>query len=1283
MPAPTFCHLHTHTQYSLLDGASRINDIIARARKMNQPALAITDHGNMFGAIEFYKACEKASKESEKDGLPKIKPIIGMEAYVVPNGESRTRREKVDGDSASNHLLLWASDLDGYKNLLKLSSHAYMEGFYRHPRVDRELLSKHSKGVLASSGCVGSEVPQNVLHKDYSAAYKQAGIYQEIFGKENFYFELQDHCIALSDSPSATDNMRELAAMQKKVNEAIIKMARELGGKLICSNDSHYTDREDAKAHDALLCIGTGKMLSDTERMRFACDEFYLKSSEEMGRLFASSVPEALSNTLEIAERCNLKLKFGEYHFPAYKVPNDEDPNVFFRRQVQEGLKQRYGNPVPTAVQARGDEELRVLEKMGFVGYLLIVWDIIREARARGIPVGPGRGSAAGSIACYALGITNLEPMRYHLIFERFVNEGRNEMPDIDIDFCQSRRGEVVEYVQNKYGRDCTANIITFNAMKAKGAVRDVGRVMNWELSEVNQIAKLIPNMPGKEVTLKAAPEKRKDTDKAHYAVDDEPELKAQYAQDGRVRELLDMARKCEGISRNTGCHAAGLVIADKPITEYCPLYRDKNGMLLTQYEMAHIDSVGLLKIDFLGLETLTKLAVTCSLIKQRRGLDLDLDALPLDDEKTYRMLGNGDARAVFQFESEGMRKLLVQARPDCLEDLVALNAMYRPGPMDNIPSFCARKHGQEKIEYAVAQLESILKETYGIIVYQEQVMQIANQLAGFSLSEADSLRKAMGKKSKELMEKYGIKFAEGCGKNGIGKDKSKALYELIAKFAEYGFNKSHAAAYALVAYQTAYLKANYPAEFMAGNLSLEQGNSDKVVEYIDDSRRIGLDVLAPDINASGIRFGIENDRMLRFSLGAIKGVGSKAVEAIVAERDKNGLYKSLYDFCERVDGKNANKGCLESLIKAGAFDFNLGGSKRAALIASLEEAMSHGASLRQDRNSGQGSLFGEADDASAPVQERLPQVPEWTEKQRLEEEKAVLGFYFSGHPLGEARELVEGLSSCTIKKLSEIPEGFEVVIGAYVTQVQSKTTRAKGEKMAVLVVEDFGGSTQAVIFPRTYKEYKDLLTPDRILFFRGKIKADEMGGNGGRGSAAAPGEAEIEEPSSAPVSILVDKIFTVEEAALAYVGGLSLILNEDENQNAAKASSALHAENKSSANRSENGNGHNAAGNGSNGTGTAAAQARFQSLLALLKSYPGEVEVYFRLDLESTPAGPASVQIRAGQKLRIRPAPDLFTALRKILRQGNILVSGEGTQARKAPEAAWKQRKAREAGAN
>jgi DNA polymerase-3 subunit alpha len=1251
----------------LLDGASRISDIVKQARKMNQPALAITDHGNMFGAIEFYKACTEATKNAAKDGLPPIKPILGIEAYIVPNGESRTKREKVEGEY-DHHLVLWARDLTGYKNLLKLTSAAYQEGFYSHPRIDRELLGRHGKGLMGASACIGGEVPQTILRKDYAAACRTAAAYQELFGKENFYLELQDHCS--NAAPPATTgaavaDFDELAAHQKKVNEVLLRMARELGAKLICSNDSHYTRREDAKAHDALLCIGTGKLLSDESRLRYPCDQFYLKSSEEMGAIF-KDVPEALKNTLEVAEKCELKLEFGKYHFPVFQVPKGEEPNKYFRKLVEEGLKRRYGDPIPADVQARAQEELRVLEKMGFVGYLLIVWDIIHEARSRGIPVGPGRGSAAGSIVCYALGITNLEPLRYSLIFERFVNEGRNEMPDIDIDFCKSRREEVVEYVKEKYGRDCTANIVTYNAMLAKAAVRDVARVLNWELPKVNTLAKLIPQLPGKTVTLAPAPAERAPGDETTYVLDDVPEMAEAYRTDAATRELLDLARKCEGVARNTGCHAAGLVIADKPVVEYLPLMVDKNDLTLTQYEMKHIDPVGLLKIDLLGLETLTKLKLACALIKERHGKKvnapltpdgtIDLDQLPLNDQKTYRMLMRGDARGVFQFESDGMRKLLVDARPDCLEDLVALNAMFRPGPMANIPAFCARKHGTEKIEYLVPQLEPILKDTYGVIVYQEQVMQIANQVAGFTLSDADRLRRAMGKKDMALMAKYEAPFVEGCAKNKTPQDKAKQLYALIAEFARYGFNKSHAAAYAFVAYQTAWLKANYPAEFMAGNMSLEQGDTDKLVAYIEEARRMNLEVLPPDVNTSGVHFGIEADRRLRFPLGAIKGVGEKAVEGIVAERKEHGPFKDLYDFCERVDARHVNKGCIEAMIKAGAFDATTPAAGRAALLAGLEDAMGQGAAARQDRNAGQGNLFGGGEEEKAAYRPRLPQVPEWSEKERLEHEKKVLGFYFSGHPLAEARELVDGLSSCALRALTEVPDGHLVVIGALVTGVRHTVTRATGDKMAVLTVEDFTGSTSVVVAPKVFEASKVLLQQDAILFIRGRVRTSEMMGGNRSGGGGGGGEGNNE---GAPVaSVMADQIYTVEKAAAQFVGDVGLALTPSPEPLA-------------------QGEGRNG-----NHNGEEQAQAKFQSAVALLRNYPGRTQVFFHLDVTDKEGRPVTVTVRGGEKLGIRPAPELFVGLRSILGVGAVRVTGEGTQIQRAPEPAWKRRQAQAQGA-
>ncbi|MCZ7645072.1 MAG: DNA polymerase III subunit alpha [Planctomycetota bacterium] len=1249
---PDFCHLHTHTQYSLLDGASRIKDLILRARQHKQPAVAITDHGSMFGVIEFYKACKEANAAAQEKGLPTVKPILGMEAYVVPDGQSRTKREKVDGEY-DHHCLLWAADNAGYKNLMKLSSKAYAEGFYMHPRIDLEILAAHRQGLIASSGCLGSEVPNAILHKDYEAAKKLAGRYIEILGKENFYFELQNQAGEIADRHPGDEEIQNLYRAQKKVNEAIVRLAKELGGKLIATNDSHYTDREDAEAHDALLCIGTGKLISDANRLRFACGEFYLKSSEEMAALFRG-LPEALANTLEIAERCNVELKFGEYHFPKFQIPKGQKEDAYFRKLVYDGLERRYGKPLPGAVVARADEELRVLTKMGFLGYLLIVWDITRTAREKGIPIGPGRGSAAGSIVCYGLGITNLDPLKYNLLFERFVNEGRNEMPDIDIDFCPARRSEVIEYVQDRYGRDSTAGIITFNTMAAKASVRDLGRVMDWPLPEVDKVAKMIPALPGKKVTLQP----RAGDDDAVHVVDDEPDLKNLYESDGRTRNLIDLARRIEGLARNPGRHAAGLVIADKDITEYLPLYKDKDDALLTQYEMSHIDSVGLLKIDILGLQNLTILERAVAFIKQRHGVEIDLDRLPLDDKKTYAMLARGEAKGVFQFESDGMVRMLVDARPDCLEDLIALNAMYRPGPMQNIPTFINRKHGREPIDYLVPQLEPILKDTYGIIVYQEQVMQIANQLGGFTLSEADSLRKAMGKKKKDLMEKYGKLFVEGCGKNGIAKEKARELYDLIAKFAEYGFNKSHSAAYAFVAYQTAYLKANYTAEYMAALLSLNQGSTDDVIAYLEECRRMNLEVLGPDINTSHVHFAIASDRELRYSLGAIKGVGEKAVETMVQAREADGPFKDLHDLCERVDTRAVNKSCLESLVRAGAFDSLKGAGGRAQLVSAVEDAMAHGASLRRDREAGQGNLFGGDDAAGAP--RKLPDVPEWPEPQRLEEEKKVLGFYFSGHPLADVREIVEGLSSRSCRKLGDLEDGLEVVLGAYVNAVHPKQTRTSGEKMAVLDLEDWeNGSMQAVVFPKTYAKFRELIQPDRILFFRGKIKHSDLSGG---------------------ASVMADEIFTVEDAVRRYLSAIVITLREPQqaapsNGNGNGKHGPEQAEKRAKKEKAKK-DAPESAPVKTEESGESARKLfaqRLETLAELVQAHPGRNPVWFQLDVTVGGATPASVIVQPNEKVRVRPSPELFAGFRSLLPRGSLRVIGEGTKPRRAPEPAWK----------
>jgi DNA polymerase-3 subunit alpha len=1237
---PDFCHLHVHTEYSLLDGASKIHPLVKHAHNLKQKALAITDHGNMFGAIEFYQACRELTKKAEAEGKPGIKPLIGTEAYIVPEGRSRHTREKVGGE-AGCHLVLLARDLEGWQNLLKLASLGYTEGFYYNARIDREILGRYAKGLIGLSACLAGEIPMVLRRGDQARAKEIAGIYQDLLGAENFYLELQDH------------RLEE----QRKLNPQLIRLAAEIGAKLVATNDSHYTDRSDAKAHDALLCIGTKKTINDAQRMRFETEEFYLKSGAEMWSLFAEC-PEALKNTMEVAERCDLKLKFGAYHYPLFPVPDGKSLSAYFREQVEDGLRRRYGGEIPATVRTRADEEMRVLIKMGFDGYLLIVWDIISESRRRGIPVGPGRGSAAGSIVCYALGITNLDPLQYQLLFERFVNEGRNEMPDIDVDICQQRREEVLTYVQDRYGRDRTAGIITFGSMLSKGAVRDIGRVLDYPLPDVDALAKLIPGGPQK---VSLAP-KDPDHPNVLYVIDEVPELREKYETDSRAHELIDLARRIEGVVRNPGRHAAGMVVADKPLTEYCPLYRDKEGALLTQFEMAHIDAVGLLKIDLLGLETLTVIDLAKKLIRETTGKDVDLDKLPLDDPATFRLLAGGGAKGVFQFESDGMQRMLQESRPDRLDDLIALNAMYRPGPIDNIPSFVSRKHGREKIEYLVPQLEPILRETYGIIVYQEQVMRIAHELGGFTLSEADSLRKAMGKKKKDLMEKYSTLFIEGCQKHGIPREKAERLFELIERFASYGFNKSHAAAYAFVAYQTAWLKTHYPAQFMAALLSLKQDKTEKLVEYIDEARRLGLRIEAPDVNRSGLGFLPLGSGRLSYSLSAIKGVGEKAAEVIVKGR-ASGPYRDLYDFSERVDARLVNKGVVESLVRSGAFDGIAGkDAGRGQLFAAVEDALSCGTRSREDRLSGQGMLFGGDESGTAPPP--LPRVADWLPKEKLEEEKKALGFYFSGHPLDRVRELVESLSSCSSRKLAALPENREVVFGGFVTQVQKKTTRADKKQMAILTLEGILGPVTAVVFPRTYEKFQRLLVPDTVLFVRGKTKADQRGGSVSRPNGTETGEAE--QPDAAPVvTLLTDELFSLEEAVARFAESVTVRLNgEGVDEVLATA----------------NGNG---AGEGKKEAASKKSapdlmqliESRAASVLDLARAHPGKLPLFLKVEMDEVNGARTIVCVRTQDKLKISPTENFVSGLRHILRPGAFYFSASGNRVQKAAEPPWKRR--------
>src|SRR5437867_290511 len=886
-----FVHLHVHSEYSLLDGAAQLEKLVAKAKELRFPAIALTDHGNLFGAIDFYLAAQKAG----------VKPILGCELYVAP-GSRRERGSQDGGYEGANHLTVLVRNRTGYKNLIKLVSKAYLEGFYYKPRVDRELLAQHAEGLLVLSGCLNSEVSRLLSAGDVLRARETAGWYREVFGKDHYFMEVQAH--GLDE--------------QARVMAETLRIATAIGAPVVGTNDSHYLEASHARAHEALLCIQTGTNLHDPSRFRFSTQEFYIKSAEEMARVFAD-LPEACRNTLAVAERCNLTLDFGEFHLPRYVVPDEHTLDSYLHELAHDGLRRRYGPSPGDAIEARLAQELAVIEKMGFAGYFLVVWDFIRYAREQGIAVGPGRGSSAGSLTAYCLAITNIDPMRYGLLFERFLNPDRISMPDMDIDFSDDRRDEVIRYVAERYGRDRVAHIITFGTLGAKAAIRDVGRVLGMPYGDVDRIAKLVPNFP-LNITLDDAYQKSLP-------------LAEMVRGQANVRELWEIARTLEGCTRHASVHASAVVISDEPLEEHIPLYKDpKRPELITGYAMGPIEKLGLLKMDFLGLRTLTVLANTVALIKESRGLELDLDRLPLDDKKTYEMLSEAKTFGVFQLESSGMRDALRGLRPGQLEDLIAMVSLYRPGPMELIPDFIQRKHGRSKITYEHPAMEKFTRETYGIMVYQEQIMQIASEMAGFTMGEADILRRAMGKKDRELMAKQREKFVNGCRERNTSAAKAERVWELMEKFAGYGFNKSHGAAYGLVAYQTAYFKANYPVEFMAALLTSEMGDTDKIVKYIEECRAMEIRVEPPDVNVSAVRFSVAGDTV-RFGLAAIRNVGEAAMESILRARAEAGPFTSLEDFCARVDLRLVNRRVLESLSKAGAFD-SLGLTPTAELAA-------------------------------------------------------------------------------------------------------------------------------------------------------------------------------------------------------------------------------------------------------------------------------------------------------------------------------------------------------------
>jgi DNA polymerase-3 subunit alpha len=1075
-----FVHLHVHSEYSLLDGAAQLEKLVAKAKELGFPALALTDHGNLFGAIDFYDACKKAG----------VKPIVGCELYVAPG--SRFERSSQDGGyEGASHCTVLVRDERGYANLVRLVSKAYLEGFYYKPRVDRELLAQHADGLVALSGCLNSEVNRLLTDGDDERALRTAGWYQEVFGKDHYFMEVQSHGIEA----------------QTRATAGTVRIARAIGAPLCGTNDSHYLEASHARAHEVLLCIQTGATLADPNRWRFSTEEFYLKTAEEMREVFRE-LPEAYRSTLAVAEQCDLTLEFGKFHLPRYQVPEGHTLDTYLAERAWEGLARRYGSSPADAAVERLRYELGVISTMGFSGYFLVVWDFIAYARRQGIAVGPGRGSSAGSLVAYCLGITNVDPLRYGLLFERFLNPERISMPDMDIDFADDRRDEVIRYVVDRYGAERVAHIITFGTMGAKAVVRDVGRALGIPYGEADRIAKLIPGFP-LNISLDEAFEKS-------------PELAQLVKREPRIGELWSVAKTLEGGTRHASVHASAVVISDEPLMERIPLYKDpKRDELITGYAMGPIDKLGLLKMDFLGLRTLTVIANTVRLVAESRGVTLDPDALPLDDVRTYRLLGEARTAGVFQLESAGMRDALQKLRPERIEDIIAMVALYRPGPMDLIPDFVKRRHGQAQISYEHPAMERHLQETYGIMVYQEQVMRLAADLAGWSLGEADTLRKAMGKKDRNLMAAQRAKFVVGCRTNHMDARKADRIWELIERFAGYGFNKSHAACYGLVAYQTAYLKANYPVEFMAALLTSEMDKTDKIVQYIEECRAMGLSVAPPDVNVSGAPFRVAGD-VIRFGLAAIKNVGATAIESIVRFREAGGPFRSLTDFCVRSDPRLVNRRVIESLIKAGAFD-SLGRS-RAGLLAGLDQAMEAGQRRQRESQEGQGSLFAGLGEATPETADRDVgrEVPEWPAEQLLGHEKEVLGFYVSGHPLERYRETAQRLGSLSVEELGARPVGARVALLGQIGAMRERATKS-GTRMAFATLETVDGLVSLTVFPEALRTQGPRLRSGEAVVVRGRVddtdkgrvvlveevmgvdEAIATGGNGGQGPVRPP----------------------------------------------------------------------------------------------------------------------------------------------------------------------------------
>jgi DNA polymerase-3 subunit alpha len=1047
---PDFVHLHLHSQYSLLDGANRIGDLAAAARSAGMPALALTDHGNMFGAIDFYRQVQRAG----------VKPILGMEAYVA-QGDRKSRGPRASGN---NHLVLLARNETGFRNLIQLTSQSFLDGFYYRPRIDKELLRSHSEGIIGLSACLQGEINEKVLAGKTEEAERTARQLREIFGDDSFYLELQDHTIP----------------QQRQANEVLRGISRRTGIPLVATNDCHYLHRDDATAHDILLCIGTQKTLDDPDRLRYASDEFYLKTGAEMAALFPED-PQAIENTLAIAERCHIDLDTDTFHLPAFPVPGEYSVDEYFQRVAREGLEERlaelrrYNAEVlerfsPEIYRRRLAAEVEVIRRMDFAGYFLIVWDFIRQARETGIPVGPGRGSAAGSLVAYALRITDIDPLQYGLLFERFLNPERVSLPDIDIDFCMRRRGEVIQYVSEKYGRDHVAQIITFGTLAAKAVIRDVGRVLGIPYAKVDRIAKLLPEM----------------TRSLRTAAETVGPLQAEITSDPQVQELVEVGCRLEGLTRHASLHAAGVVIAPRPIAELVPLYKTSKDEIVTQWDKDVIEDLGLLKMDFLGLRTLTVIDDTLRLLRHQ-GVELDLDRIPLDDEETFRLFSEGRTSGIFQFESGGMKDLLRRARPSRFEDLAAFNALYRPGALSvgMVEDYIQRKLGKRKVRYILPQVKPILEETLGVIVYQEQVMQIAVEVAGFSMGQADVLRKAMGKKSPEVMAEQKEKFIEGAKGRGVAAAKARQLWEYIEPFAGYGFNKSHSVAYAMLAYKTAYLKTHHPVSFMAAMLTSEMGSKDNVAKYIQECRAMGISVLAPDVNESSWSFTVGGES-IRFGLGAVKGVGEAAVESILEARRRVGRFRSLAHFATEVDLHALNHKVFESLIKSGSFDGF--GFERSALYQDLDSILDYAQNRQREVADGQSTLFSAE---AVPEPQPRASTPPWSDRRRLAYEKESLGFYLTGHPLSEHRVRLERQASHTTGSLEPGMEG-PITIGGVVTRPRRSKIKSgpnAGRLMGRFVLEDLEGSVPVAVFADTFERCGHLLEEESIVLIKASVR--------------------------------------------------------------------------------------------------------------------------------------------------------------------------------------------------